>query len=195
VLLVDLPLQVGVVWLLEVGEDLGHELPLVNLWVFFKHLLYKALVEVLRVHRRRFGLELILDDDLHLRFLGRVCRPGLLEDAFCNGTYLARRECDLDVANLPDHGLVLALLDAWQWPYYVDHVVLLRVLFNGLVARVVVLLVAQQDVVKQRALRWKETTSDLDRLGMPVLALKFTLPFDGRGEVLLSALQDEPHLG
>ena len=101
---------------------------------------------------------------------------------------------DVDIVELSDHWLVLGILYASKWPQHIDDVFLLLVLVDRLICWVVVLLVAQQDVVEKRALTRKECTGNLKRFHMPVLLLQLLLFFDLRLHEATARLHDESHL-
>lgn len=74
--------------------------------------------------------------------------------------YVAWRDLDLYILNLSDYRLIFTALDTLQRPYHTQQVHLLLIFSNRMVCRIVMLLIAEQNVVEQRALRGKEANSD-----------------------------------
>ena len=70
-------------------------------------------------------------------------------------------DLDLNILNLSYYGLIFTAFNTLQRPYNTQHVILFLVLFNRMICGVVVLLIAEQNVIKQRTLRRKETNCNL----------------------------------
>ena len=82
-----------------------------------------------------------------------------------------RTQSDLNLRQGPHNGLILGLFDALEGPEYREHVIALLILLDRLHAWIVVLLIAEKDMVEQRALAWKESTGDFEGFGVPEFAL------------------------
>ena len=88
---------------------------------------------------------------------------------------LVRTQVDFDLGQCADYGLVLGLIDALERPQHGQDIVVLLVLLDRLHARIVVLLVAEEHVVEERALAWKESTGDFEGLRMPEFAFQLSV--------------------
>ena len=121
-----------------------------------------------------------------LSFLSGIDNGRLEEDPPSQGTHQTGTDAHLHVLELADDGLILVALDAWEWPYDTEDVVVLLVLFDRLLRRIMVFLVAKQDVIEERALARQEGTGDFQSFGMPELGLLLSSPFHRGRQVLLS---------
>ena len=105
-----------------------------------------------------------------------------------------RTQSDLNLRQGPHNGLILGLFNALEGPEDREHVIALFILLDRLHARIVVLLVAEKDVVEQGALAWKECAGDFEGFGMPIFTLELTLFLYFGFEVLGAGLEQESHL-
>ena len=122
--------------------------------------------------------QIVLDADrlrLHQRKLGLLDRLSLNVDR--GGLYLLWHESlvetlgkrahrdlldvDIDVVNFPDNGLILGVFNPFERPQDRQRVLLLLIFFNRCHRRIVVFLVAEQDVVEEGALAGEEGTRDV----------------------------------
>ena len=72
-------------------------------------------------------------------------------------TNTGRRQTHFDGdGQLPNYWLVFALVNTLDGPKHAQHITGLFILPDGLLCRVMMLLIAQQYVIQQRALTWEE---------------------------------------
>ncbi len=107
--------------------------------------------------------------------------------------HLVRRDAHLDVVELPDDGLELAVVNAVERLDHLQVVSLALVLLDGRLDRRKVLLVTNVDVVQEGALSGEERTRNLEGLRVPVLRL-LLLHWGVEGGVFFH-LDDEADLG
>lgn len=143
------------------------------------------------LRRLRFFDRLRLDvDGRRLDLLG--LEP--LVEASAQWTHRDISDIDVYILELTDHGLVFGVLNTSQWPQHTYLIFLLLVLVDLLHRRVMVLLVAEQDVVEERALARQKGAGDVERLYMPVLLLQLFLLLDLGLHEALPLLNNEAHL-
>jgi len=81
-----------------------------------------------------------------------------------------------------------------NWSQYWNQIYCSLVLFYCLTRRVMMLLVAQKNMLKKWAFTRKKSAGNLKALSVPIFTFNFALLFDLRLQVLTSRVQQKPHL-
>lgn len=144
------------------------------LWLFF--LWDKVILDIHRLgfHERWLWLLDRVGLDVHGRCLDLLGQKPLIE-AFAQRTQGQLWDVDVDVGQFSDKRLVFRVLDTPQWPQYTNDVILFLILVNLVTGRIMMLLVAQQDVIEQRAFTWQESTGNIEGFDVPILLLELLL--------------------
>lgn len=101
---------------------------------------------------------------------------------------------NFDLRQWTNNWLVFWLLNTFEWPKHREDILTLFVFFDRLQGRIMVFLVAEQDMVKQWTFTWKKGAGYFKSFCMPKFTFKLAFAFNLRLQVRSSALKDETHL-